>query len=242
MQRVSAPSTGLQCQPHSRYNPCMSACPPSCSDLAAPASCSSPCLEGCECEPGYVLSGYDCVPFRDCGCSFLGKYYKAGDHFMTDDCSQNCVCMDSSSLFCKEVSCPQDHRCGILNLTRGCYRANPCQPNSCFNNGTCVLDESPDTFHCECPENYEGLLCEIQVTPEVAPQLRVPSLPLHVDEAKELEQDAQGHVEEDREQQRRGEQPSRGPVGGQLGVGVGQVHWVGRGKRFQGISRCPKEK
>ncbi|XP_013921456.1 PREDICTED: zonadhesin-like, partial [Thamnophis sirtalis] len=165
----AASGCAVQCQPHSHYNPCMSACPPSCSDLAAPASCSSPCLEGCECESGYVLSGFDCVPFRDCGCSFLGKYYKVGDRFMADDCSQDCVCRDSSSLDCKATGCPQDFHCRIFNFTRGCYQADPCEPNSCANNGTCVLDDSPDTFHCECLENYEGLLCETRVTPEADP-------------------------------------------------------------------------
>ncbi|XP_026578053.1 zonadhesin-like, partial [Pseudonaja textilis] len=159
----AATGCGLQCPPHSRYNPCMSACPPSCSDLAAPASCSSPCLEGCECEPGYVLSGYDCVPFRDCGCSFLGKYYKAGDRFMAEDCSQNCVCRDSSSLSCQEAGCPQDHRCGIFNFTRGCYRADPCQPNPCLHGGTCVRgNSSSEGFHCECQEKYQGKRCEDQ--------------------------------------------------------------------------------
>ncbi|XP_039197436.1 IgGFc-binding protein-like isoform X7 [Crotalus tigris] len=158
-----------QCSPHSHYNPCMSACPPSCSDLAAPANCDSPCLEGCECDSGYVLSGFDCVPFRDCGCSFLGKYYQVGDRFMVDDCSQDCVCLDSSSLSCNQTGCAQDYRCRTFNLTRGCFRADPCQPNSCFNNGTCVRDDSPDTFHCECPDNYDGLLCEIQVTPGADP-------------------------------------------------------------------------
>lgn len=76
----------------------------------------------------------------------------------------------------------------------------------------------------------------------MAPQLRVPGLLLHVEEAEELEQDAQGHIEEDGEQQRRREQPSRGAVGGQFGVGVGQVHWEDRGRMFQRVSRCPKEK
>lgn len=69
-------SAALQCPPNSTYASCMSACPASCSDLAAPAECSTPCLEGCECLPGHVLSGFDCVPYRECGYTFLGKYYK----------------------------------------------------------------------------------------------------------------------------------------------------------------------
>ncbi|XP_025032591.1 zonadhesin-like [Python bivittatus] len=157
------------CPPHSKYNPCMSACPPSCSELAVPDDCSPLCQEGCECDDGYVLSGYDCVPFRDCGCSFMGNYYQAGQRFMADDCSQDCICMDSSGLSCTPTACPQDYRCGISNFTRGCYRSDPCQPNPCLHDGVCLPDSTLDAFYCMCPEKYHGKLCDIEVTPEAWP-------------------------------------------------------------------------
>lgn len=28
-----------------------------------------PCVEGCECQSGHILSGTTCVPLRQCGCS-----------------------------------------------------------------------------------------------------------------------------------------------------------------------------
>jgi len=69
-------STDISCPANSNYSSCMSACPASCSDFTSPSECESPCVEGCECLPGYVLSGFDCVPYRQCGCTYLGKYYE----------------------------------------------------------------------------------------------------------------------------------------------------------------------
>ncbi|XP_018422430.1 PREDICTED: zonadhesin-like [Nanorana parkeri] len=66
----------LTCPANSVYKDCMSACPASCSNMASESECEAPCTEGCQCEPGYILSGYDCVPYKDCGCTYLNKYYK----------------------------------------------------------------------------------------------------------------------------------------------------------------------
>lgn len=66
----------MSCPPNSKYNSCMTACPASCSDMTSPSECESPCVEGCECLPGYVLSDSECVPYRECGCTYLDKYYE----------------------------------------------------------------------------------------------------------------------------------------------------------------------
>ncbi|XP_040423240.1 IgGFc-binding protein-like [Cygnus olor] len=66
----------MPCPANSKYSSCMSACPASCSDLTSPSECEWPCAEGCECLPGYVLSGFECVPYSQCGCTYLSKYYE----------------------------------------------------------------------------------------------------------------------------------------------------------------------
>lgn len=66
----------MPCPANSKYSSCMSACPASCSDLTSPSECEWPCAEGCECLPGYVLSGFECVPYSQCGCTYLNKYYE----------------------------------------------------------------------------------------------------------------------------------------------------------------------
>ncbi|XP_050820724.1 zonadhesin-like [Gopherus flavomarginatus] len=153
----------MQCPTNSKYSSCMTACPDSCSNLAASSECESPCVEGCECLPGYVLSGYDCVPYKECGCSFLNTYYKAGETFVTDDCSQTCECTTSSSVACTRAMCTRSEICAIANFTRGCYIPGPCLQNLCENDGTCIEDSnSSSNFSCVCPEGYEGPLCEAE--------------------------------------------------------------------------------
>ncbi|XP_010571424.1 PREDICTED: zonadhesin-like, partial [Haliaeetus leucocephalus] len=66
----------VACPPNSRYNPCTSACPGTCTDPLASKNCSRPCLEGCECNNGFVISGGQCVSMSDCGCLQNGKYYE----------------------------------------------------------------------------------------------------------------------------------------------------------------------
>lgn len=70
-------SLALKCPTGSQYNPCATACrQPTCQDPAGPGgSCSHPCVEGCVCDPGLILSGDKCVPLSECGCNDEdGKY------------------------------------------------------------------------------------------------------------------------------------------------------------------------
>ncbi len=55
----------------------MTPCPASCADLAAPSECEqTQCVEGCQCAPGFVLSDLNCVPYSECGCTYLNRYYQ----------------------------------------------------------------------------------------------------------------------------------------------------------------------
>ncbi|CAN8190691.1 unnamed protein product [Coccothraustes coccothraustes] len=154
---------GMSCPPNSKYSSCMSACPASCNDLTRPTECESPCVEGCECLPGYVLSGFECVPYKECGCTYLNKYYEIGEIFTTDDCSQKCQCTESSTVFCSDEVCGYGEICGISNYSRGCYRSGPCMPNPCKNDGICSETSNSTSGHfCECSELYIGQNCEAE--------------------------------------------------------------------------------
>ena len=66
----------LSCDANSSYTTCMSPCPASCADLAAPSECdTTSCVEGCQCAAGFVMSEGICVPYTQCGCTFLNRYY-----------------------------------------------------------------------------------------------------------------------------------------------------------------------
>ncbi|XP_075794395.1 IgGFc-binding protein-like isoform X3 [Pelodiscus sinensis] len=165
-------SCEMQCPLNSKYSSCMSACPDSCSNLAASSECEAPCVEGCECLSGYVLSGYNCVPYKACGCTFLGTYYQAGEKFTTEDCSQTCVCTESSSIACSRATCARSEICAVANFTRGCYAPGPCLADPCDNGGICTeaTDQSSNSsanFSCVCPEGYQGLRCEDEVITQV---------------------------------------------------------------------------
>ncbi|KAJ1086909.1 hypothetical protein NDU88_000104 [Pleurodeles waltl] len=154
----------MACPPHSEYSSCMTACPATCSDMAAASECDSPCLEGCRCLPGYVFSDEDCVPYKECGCTYLNKYYKTGESFVTDDCSQTCTCTESSSVACSRIACRQGQTCTISNFTRGCFMLDPCLDNPCQNGGECVQEhvetDNTTTVYCRCRNQYEGFYCE----------------------------------------------------------------------------------
>ncbi|KAM3931812.1 zonadhesin-like [Leptodactylus fuscus] len=159
-------STGcaISCSSNSFYTNRMSACPASCSNLASESDCEAPVCEGCQCEPGYVLSGYDCVPYNACGCSFLDKYYKKGETFITDDCSQNCTCTETSFVICNSIQCKPEEECTTANQIRGCYIPSPCLENPCENGGTCEelpgFGNSTSSMKCICPPTHTGFYCE----------------------------------------------------------------------------------
>ncbi|XP_040203395.1 zonadhesin-like [Rana temporaria] len=132
--------------------------------MASESECEAPCYEGCQCEPGFILSGFDCVPYKECGCTYLNKYYMTGDRFIKDDCSQNCTCADTSSVVCEDKQCKEWEECTTASQIRGCYIPSPCLENPCENGGTCVelsgTDNTTDGMHCMCPSTHKGTYCE----------------------------------------------------------------------------------
>lgn len=72
---VTVPSA-LACPANTIYQSCMTPCPASCANLAAPRDCEGPCVEGCASLPGYVYSGAQSLPLALCGCTNSGIYYQ----------------------------------------------------------------------------------------------------------------------------------------------------------------------
>ncbi|MFT7810023.1 zonadhesin-like [Arapaima gigas] len=151
----------LSCPANSTYSIKMTACPASCANLAAPSECEETfTMEGCRCAEGFAMSGTDCVPYSQCGCTFQGRYYTLSDNFVTEDCSQSCQCTPTGAA-CEPKACPDTHICTIFNFKRDCYKKSPCLSEPCMNGGTC-LEESEHNFTCICPEGFEGPLCEAE--------------------------------------------------------------------------------
>uniref|UniRef100_A0A672GGP0 TIL domain-containing protein n=1 Tax=Salarias fasciatus TaxID=181472 RepID=A0A672GGP0_SALFA len=62
------PPTAPTCPPNSSYSLCVSSCPETCLGTGGPPGCEDVCVEGCECNPGFILSDDKCVALKDCGC------------------------------------------------------------------------------------------------------------------------------------------------------------------------------
>ncbi|XP_043953834.1 zonadhesin, like [Gambusia affinis] len=153
----------LTCGANSSYSQCMTACPSSCADLAAPSECDiTSCVEGCQCASGFVMSEGICVPYPKCGCTFLNRYYPLNEKFVTEDCSQSCDCTSRGAV-CQPKSCQEGYLCTIFDLKRDCFKASPCLSYPCLNGGTCVAANN-NTYTCTCQEGFHGDNCEREVT------------------------------------------------------------------------------
>ncbi|XP_051017994.1 IgGFc-binding protein-like [Acomys russatus] len=110
----------ISCPDNSHYELCGPPCPASCPPPArhtTPPVCDGPCVEGCQCDQGFVLSAEQCVPLDGgCGCWVNGTYHEAGTEFWTDaTCSERCRCgPGGDSLVCKSASCGLGEECALL--------------------------------------------------------------------------------------------------------------------------------
>lgn len=65
----------MTCHEKSHYELCADTCTSTCASLNEAPSCPE-CLEGCQCDEGFVFDGGDCKLVEDCGCLVKGRYYK----------------------------------------------------------------------------------------------------------------------------------------------------------------------
>ncbi|XP_068097894.1 IgGFc-binding protein-like [Hyperolius riggenbachi] len=112
----------FSCPEHSSYEVCADSCPVTCNGLSTPNGCSGNCTEGCVCNDGYILSGGDCVPISECGCSYNGAYYSVGDSlYVGETCSQICSCTLGGFMKCSSSSCSSNEECRVENGVLGCH-------------------------------------------------------------------------------------------------------------------------
>lgn len=130
------PFTAMTCPMNSQYEICGSACPATCSNPEAHHNCTQPCVESCQCNRGYLLSGGKCVPLNKCGCLHQGSYFLPKENFWNDRrCQEKCVCQpNSKTVMCAQSHCQDGEVCNLLNGVQGCHMDNP---------GVCIAKGDP---------------------------------------------------------------------------------------------------
>lgn len=120
----SPSSPELLCPANSFYDLCGPPCSSSCASLATPSNCQTGCVEGCHCNPGFVRSGVECVAQDQCGCTYDGRYYLAGESFWPgEDCRSFCSCNSAShAVECINSTCGPGEFCGTQKGTHGCHK------------------------------------------------------------------------------------------------------------------------
>ncbi|XP_014308922.1 LOW QUALITY PROTEIN: zonadhesin [Myotis lucifugus] len=112
----------LDCPPNSKYTICAKQCPETCHSTFSGMSCQDRCVEGCECNPGFVLSGLQCIPRSQCGClDSMGHYIMVGQHWFGPDCRQLCICEGNSKIRCVLWKCEAQEVCSQQDGVYGCH-------------------------------------------------------------------------------------------------------------------------
>ncbi|XP_033048019.1 zonadhesin [Trachypithecus francoisi] len=112
----------MACPPNSKYSLCAKPCPDTCHSGFTGMFCSDRCVEACECNPGFVLSGLECVPRSQCGCLHpAGSYFKVGERWYKPGCKELCVCESNNRIRCQPWRCRAQEFCGLQNGIYGCH-------------------------------------------------------------------------------------------------------------------------
>ncbi|XP_074068329.1 alpha-tectorin [Macrotis lagotis] len=113
--------SAVTCPPNSHYESCVSVCQPRCAAIRLKSDCNHYCVEGCQCDAGYVLNGKSCILPHSCGCYSDGKYYEPKQLFWNSDCTRRCRCFRRNLIQCDPRQCKSDEECALRNGVRGCF-------------------------------------------------------------------------------------------------------------------------
>ncbi|NXV53498.1 FCGBP protein, partial [Uria aalge] len=110
----------LRCPANSSYSLCTNLCFKSCTELVDASKCPKTCVEGCDCDKGFIFDGNGCVPEDKCGCFVNGEHYKPHESVLKENCRRRCTCVPGEGLTCSSHGCTDDETCEIRDGVLGC--------------------------------------------------------------------------------------------------------------------------
>ncbi|XP_010737445.2 IgGFc-binding protein [Larimichthys crocea] len=157
-----------ECPANSHYELCGNACPATCSDPNAPSKCKRPCVQTCTCDEGYVLSGSQCVPAAQCGCTYEGRYVPAGESFWADqNCQRRCKCLAGSRrVECQNKGCGAGQKCQVVEGIRQCQAVSQSTCQATGDPHYVTFDKKRFNFQGTCVYQMVGLCSK---NPELEP-------------------------------------------------------------------------
>ncbi|XP_061808679.1 IgGFc-binding protein [Nerophis lumbriciformis] len=149
----------LSCPVNSHYKSCGTACPATC-EAPFISSCNLACVEGCLCDPGFILDGDTCVHPSQCGCNYDGRRYRSNETFWADDsCTRQCICdPNSHKVFCRVAYCGAEEYCDLQDGLRSCVN-HDYQMCAYTGNHIRTFDQCNYDFHGTCQYQLLGI-CE----------------------------------------------------------------------------------
>ncbi|XP_061173301.1 zonadhesin-like [Saccostrea echinata] len=159
----------IKCGGNQRYSTSVSGCPATCTSPNAPNKCPLPNTEGCECLPGFVLSGTSCVRENECGCQTAnGDYIPLNAVIVSDDCTttKKCIRRDGEAVLQvlgTNERCHSDGLCGLKDGVRQCVckegymgdGVNECK-KLCGGKHLCHENARCDNGICQCNRGLFG--------------------------------------------------------------------------------------
>merc|ERR1712002_144918 len=149
-----------ECPSNSHYVTALSGCPRTCGDKRG-SKCSKSIgltlsgAEGCECDEGFVLSGDECVPEDQCGCTRPdnGIYLKHGEFYISEGCSEKCQCRNGE-WNCEVHRCYKSQTCGVLGGLPQCVSIDKCRDDNGGCEGLCTFDKDTKMATCSCMDGF----------------------------------------------------------------------------------------
>nr|XP_022910496.1 von Willebrand factor-like [Onthophagus taurus] len=167
----------IQCPAGQQYQICGDSCTRSCNDISANPTCSTRCVDGCNCPPGQTLDNNDqCIPIGECPCVLDNIRYPAEFIFIDTNDKSKHVCENALWTITPATDEELGEFPNIEDLENQCNRNDFFVFSGCkrTNEETCLnkhLNERPNFDDCQSGcECMEGFVMDTELNMCVRPE------------------------------------------------------------------------